>query len=231
MKCWICGNDGTTGEHSFKASDIQLYFPSASSKSPIYIHKKHKKNIVVQGKKSDRLKSQALICSHCNDARTQKHDNAWKALSSHINRNGHSIAKSKKIKLKDVYKGNSKKSGINLQLYFLKLFGCLLVESKNDILAKEFADCIVNKISHPKVYLYVIKCKSYLGAACYGISGLTVVYSLGSLASAGYEYMIGDYCVVVRYASPDYCSKFYLKGWQPTGTSKYLKLSKRLPFV
>ena len=231
-KCWICNNPGTTGEHLFKASDIKLYFHELSQKNPIFIHKKNRKNIHIGGKKNDHLKSNARLCSFCNNTRTRDHDDAWMSLSNYICKNGAFIARNSRVDLKKVWPGKSKKCCKFVHLYFLKLFGCLLVESKNDNLAKEFAASIITESVHPDVFLSISDSKAVLGGEYYGVSGLDVVFSSsGELVSAGWEYMIGEYTISIRYMRPDQGVGCSSSGWNPLNNSRIIRLNKRLPAI
>lgn len=84
MKCWICGQEGNTGEHLIKESDLRSYFGDISQKCPIFFHTKDKRNIPVGSLKSKRFKSDALICNRCNSALTQPYDRAWETLSIYL---------------------------------------------------------------------------------------------------------------------------------------------------
>ena len=95
MKCWICGNEGDSGEHLVKASDIRNYFGNISIDSPVYTHNDYKRNIPIRSIKSNRFKSKALICKYCNNTRTQPHDRAWESLSNYIL---HNYPKSNSVK-------------------------------------------------------------------------------------------------------------------------------------
>ncbi len=232
MRCWICNSPGTTKEHLFKASDIKLYFPGVSQKNPIYLHKKNNKNIPIGSKKNDHLKSQALLCSQCNHKTTQQHDEAWKIMSNYISNNVKNIERYCRIDIKKVFPGNSTKSGEFMHLYFLKLFGCLLVESNNNTLAHELATCIIKGRPHPHVFLYISESITALGGVYYGVSDLDVVFSSsGVLSGAGWEYMIGEYIISLRYVRPGYIGVHKSNSWHPTYNSKIIKLSKGLSAV
>ena len=78
IKCWICGDEGTTGEHIIKALDLKSLYKNVSQRHPLFLHTNVRRNQRIGSiNKSDKLKSKALICKHCNNARTAPHDNAW----------------------------------------------------------------------------------------------------------------------------------------------------------
>ncbi len=71
VKCWICGDDGTTREHKTKRSDLRAVFRTPTQANPLYYHDDRRKNQRVGSLDSNLLKSPSLICQNCNNARTQ----------------------------------------------------------------------------------------------------------------------------------------------------------------
>ncbi len=129
MKCWICGNKGNTGEHLLKASDLKAHFGHVSQKKPLYFNTDGKKKIKLGSKKGQRLKSKAVICNSCNSNLTQPYDKAWEKLSAYLRTNWTALNKTKKLDLSKVFPGSSKKSLLDMHLYFVKLFGCRIIEN------------------------------------------------------------------------------------------------------
>lgn len=84
MKCWICGNEANSGEHILKASDLSSIFGPVTTHAPLYKHTAKQKNQLIQGIKSDQLKSKARLCARCNNERTKPHDKAWEHLSAYL---------------------------------------------------------------------------------------------------------------------------------------------------
>ena len=111
VKCWICGNDGKTGEHLSKASDLKSIFKGANQKNPLFFSTDLRRNSKIGSiKRSPRVKSNALICAHCNNVRTAPHDRAWEKLSNYLLKRKPPIKKGHRIKLNKVFPGAIKKS-------------------------------------------------------------------------------------------------------------------------
>jgi hypothetical protein len=120
MECWICGQEGTTGEHLLKASDLKSEFGSASQSDPLFLHTKDQRNQKINSIKKSRLvKSKALICSNCNNARTAPHDKAWEKLSKYL-RNIKDLKAGKILKLNNVFPGSISTQMLNVHLYFFQ---------------------------------------------------------------------------------------------------------------
>jgi hypothetical protein len=222
LNCWICGKVATTKEHLFKASDIKLYFPDVSQEKPLYLHKIQKLNQPFASKKSDILKSNAMICQQCNGTTTQPHDFAWQELSLYLFQNKRIIFQTKKLNLKHIFPGTSTKNSINVQLFFLKLFGCLLEETSHRIITNEFASYILSNSPNPNVFLSFVKSHHHF-------IGLTTVLvhtesTSGRLARAHWCYCLGDLWIRVNYVHPNNYSLETPKGWNPSHKSKNIKL-------
>lgn len=226
MNCWICGDKGTPGEHLIKASDIKMLFPDISQKKPAYKHTSNRKNIPIGSKKSNRLKSNALICKKCNNQRTQAYDSAWESLSCYIYDNWNTINQTNRIDLRKAFSGCIEGSAKNFHLYFLKLFGCLLVESKNYKIANEFAISIRTKDPHNDVFIFFVKTADFIGQSCVGISDLDVIYFDGSnLIRASWVYMIGELSLRIVYLHPDHSHLEPIRGWNPKYLSDVINIT------
>jgi len=227
MNCWICNTSGDTGEHLIKASDMKLLFPDISQQYPAYKHTHDKKNIPIGSRKSNQLKSKALICAPCNNQRTQPHDRAWEKLSDYLYSNWSTIKKTGCIDFEAAFSGSFEESSKFLQLYFLKLFGCLLIESKNKILANEFAKSIMDEIPHDDVFIFFVKTRDFIGNSCVGISDLDAVFFDGSeLIRAAWVYMVGEMSLRIVYIHPKHGHLEPIKGWNPKDLSNKVKISK-----
>jgi hypothetical protein len=80
-KCWICGEDATTGEHKTKKSDLKSVFGVPTQTQPLYYHDANRRNQLVRSLDAKILKSPSRICAECNNARTQPHNLAWAYMS------------------------------------------------------------------------------------------------------------------------------------------------------
>jgi hypothetical protein len=61
MKCWICGDDGTTGEHKIKRSDLHSVLRPATQANPLYLHDDKTKNRHIRSFHAKILKSPSRI--------------------------------------------------------------------------------------------------------------------------------------------------------------------------
>lgn len=156
--CWICpDNDATTREHIFKQTDIkQSINRPISQKNPIYFRSLGKKAKPVGSSKSDTVKFKHKICDYCNSTRTQNHDNAWKDFSAYLFSNIKRLARDQKVDLSRIFPGKTNKSKVDLQLYFVKLFGCIIVEHNLPIEIESFSQAICSNTAHNHLYLEFI---------------------------------------------------------------------------
>lgn len=157
MKCWICNADGKTSEHIAKASDIKAIFPNVSQTNSLFFSTKLQRNVKIGSiKNSSHLKSSALICADCNNARTAPHDKAWEKLSKYLREKNPPIRKGDVIKLSKVFPGSTKRSMLDVHLFFVKLFGCAIIEhSIQQIDISSFSKAIMYHESHPLIYLTI----------------------------------------------------------------------------
>jgi hypothetical protein len=163
MKCWICGTEAKTGEHLTKRSDLKAVFPSASQKSPLFLSTDLKRNVKIGSIDNRHLKSKALICGCCNSARTKPHDEAWEKLSKYLREKKPQIKAKEIIKLNKVFRdpnnkksmlcGSTNKSMLDVHLFFVKLFGCAIIEHDIPIDITGFSEAIMNQKPHPLIHL------------------------------------------------------------------------------
>jgi hypothetical protein len=223
MRCWICGADGNTGEHLVKASDLRKYFGPVTQRKPLYFHTKIKRSIRFGSIKSNLLKSKALICNKCNSSLTQPYDRAWEKLSSDINHNWLKLIKNKQINLKKVFPGYSNKSLLYIHLYFVKIFGCQIVENSIPIDISSFSYSLLNQTSHPDIYIKI-------GSINYGVkykhAGLTPVQAMnenGKTVFATWLYTVGSLVVNVLYNVLPHNDKVLRDAWQPGSVGKLIR--------
>lgn len=192
MDCWICGAEGTTGEHLVKASDLRSFFGAFSQKSPLYFHTKGKKNIPVGSLKSDRFKSKAKICNTCNSATTQPYDEAWRQFSTYLRANFSQLRKSGRIDLSKVFPGSTRKSLLYVHLYFVKLFGCLIVEHQVPIDISPFATALKTATPHKDIYLAFGPNQYPPKHKFAGLTPVEAVNKNGAAVFATWFYILGD---------------------------------------
>jgi len=221
--CWICDSPANTGEHLTKASDLKLFFPHVTQENPVYLHNHKRSNQLVRSRKSKLLKSGALICNRCNSSLTQPYDFAWERLSKFIFENKQSIVCSRRIRLKKLFHGCSVRSSIFIQLYFIKIFGCLIYETTHKELLGGFSHCLIHGVAHDDVELFFYYTDDWFSV---GMSDLEVTYDNvhDCVGRAHWIYSVGNFSVKVRYLHPKSRHLERRSGWHPTGNSGFLRV-------
>lgn len=160
MKCWICGiNDADSREHLIKASDMRDLFGNVSQQEPIYGHILNSKceiiskNQLIGSSKSNKLKLVASLCKKCNTDRTSQYDNAWMKLSRYLLRQRLDIPDNMRIRLGKVFPYKRYENALFVHLYFVKHFGCRIIESGTLIDTKEFSQSLVDRKPCKSVFL------------------------------------------------------------------------------
>lgn len=151
-KCWICGGPGDSAEHKTKRSDLKAVFGQASQAQPLYFHDRNRKNQRVGSLDAKLLKSRDRICHFCNTARTQPHDFAWEDLSRYL-RVTSGIKPGSVVRSNRVFPYDTRRRMLQVHLFFVKVFGCLVLEGALPIDISGFADAIMNERPHPLVHL------------------------------------------------------------------------------
>jgi hypothetical protein len=225
MKCWICGANAKTGEHLSKASDLKAIFRNVSQKTPLFFSTDFRRNTEIGSiKKSSFLKSKALICAHCNNARTAPHDEAWEKLSKYLREKKPLIKNGEIIKLNKVFRGSVKRSMLHIHLFFVKLFGCAIIEHNIPIDIAGFSEAIMNQKPHPLVHLAISPSLDVGIRKHVERSNLEVESLNGKCMYATWFYIVGPLLVNVIYAEPTESRKGLLCTWHPTTITKCLRI-------
>jgi hypothetical protein len=150
--CWICGGPGTTGEHIIKKTDLKSEFGRVTQQqAPLYLHREGSRSKRFGSFDAEVLKSP--LCEECNTSRTQRHDRAWEKLSTFL---GTSKPEPGTIvRVRRIFPDSPAQQMLNVHLYFVKLFGCRVVEAGAPIDSREFSNAILNGTAHPQLYLRV----------------------------------------------------------------------------
>jgi len=220
--CWICGEKGDSGEHLIKASDIKSLFGDITQLNPVFYHSEEKKNKYVGSSKSDKFKSKALICRNCNNSRTAPHDKAWQKLSEHLRSYDLSRRGPLKVRLEKVYSKDIYKHALDIHLFFVKLFGCRIIEFSVPIDIQPFSDSILNSKPNPYVFLIFKKAiGSKLQTAA--VSAIHVENTGNRVNVAGWIYTVGDLNVEILY-NPNGANNSFLKNsFHPHCRHKYVE--------
>lgn len=128
MNCWICGNVADSGEHKIKKSLLKKVFCNGFKNKSIR-HIKYGKEYKLPGPNSDKIKFKKVICSQCNNSKTQLSDASFDIFLDFIIKYYEDITKKRMIDFKEIYQENFPEGQTNLFKYFVKIFGCDLSEN------------------------------------------------------------------------------------------------------
>jgi hypothetical protein len=88
------------------------------------IHSRHGARILLQGPDAKQIKFDGVLCTPCNNTRTQPFDEAYEQFHEYALANESLIVQRRVIDFCDVYKTDFFDQQLNLYRYFAKLFGC-----------------------------------------------------------------------------------------------------------
>lgn len=221
MKCWICGSDADSREHMLKASDLKAVFGPITQKKPIYTHTKQRKNQPIAGIKSNRLKYDAPICARCNNERTQPHDQAWEHLSTYLRSRHPPIQGGTWIDLDKVFPNAAKRSMLGVHLFFVKHFGCRIVEHAVPLDVQPFADAILRGVPHPQVHL-AFWAHPYRRRT--GLTPVSVAMDGDILRSAGWCYVLDRIAVNILYLDSPQRRWDLAHAWHPLTADQRIRI-------
>lgn len=128
--CWICGAPSDSREHVIKRSDLsRRYGKLPFDQTGGMLHVKGKISRRIQSSNSKSLKYPLIICSECNNERSQPWDKAYEKFEKWLFHNSALIFKQRFVDLEEVYGAEVSFSCPNLYKYFVKAFGCRLADS------------------------------------------------------------------------------------------------------
>ncbi len=200
--CWICNqNVANSGEHKTKRSDLLAVLGKPTQDQPFYYHDLEERNRAVTGLNAQILKSPVRICAHCNTTRTQPHDRAWEHMSDQLRARQLKIARW--VRANGIFRHNTRRDMINVHLFFLKLFGCMLCEAKVNgydvpIDIAPLSQAIMSGRPHPEVHLQFGKCDGTIGR-----SNLHCWKTEHGSVLAGWLYELDNIAVSVLFAQAD----------------------------
>ncbi len=228
LVCWICRQRrADSAEHRFKASDIRAKVPGLSQRMPVFLQRGAATNVRIGGAKADALKFKPTICAHCNNAGTQRYDRAWQRLSEYLHTNWAVIARRRQFDLSKPFPGGTRDASLDVHLFFLKLFGCKIVEDSIPIDLTPLSRALLYRHAHPEISLNVVDTLiDKRVVAAYDSD----VYAMrnnrtGELDGATWLYDICPVGVKVSYIRGG--SPLYVRGdsWHPSRPRKFIRLS------
>lgn len=191
---------------------------------PIYRHSASRRNVPVKGINAAIMKSDALLCSRCNNQRTQPHDRAWETLAAHL-RSRPQISRKTRINLGKVFPGAVHKSMLHVHLFFVKLFGCLIAENSISIDLSSFSNAILNNTAHPKVHLAISPHIDGIISVSAGYSDLDTAQLNNRIVFATWLYILDRFSIRVIYAEPTEHRKGLIDSWHPSSIRKCVRVS------
>lgn len=209
-----------------KASDLRSYFGKVTQQSPIYFHSDQRRNVPVGSIKSNRLRSRAQLCARCNNDRTQPYDRAWEALSRRLRENWAAISKARKVDLSRVFPGAVGRQSLNVHLYFVKLFGCRIVEAGVPIDIRKFSDCLLNGRAHDEVFLMLAETPFLPNHKLAQVTEIQA-RNIGAVTEkAGWIYTLGELSVQVGYLAKTANDLLWPQAWHPDSGGKIVRFGK-----
>jgi len=128
--CWICQAPADSAEHKIKKADLVRTYgkgPYVGGSAPVHV--RGGKVTSVQGPGSTKLKYEPSLCQSCNTAGTQAYDRAYDRFITWLFENELAVLRKRLINFEDVYGRNFEEGQLNLFRYFVKSFGCQLVDA------------------------------------------------------------------------------------------------------
>lgn len=214
IKCWICGQTGNSKEHMIKASDIRSIFPEITQENPVLLHTSNDQNFPVGSAKSDKFKFKAPICEKCNTNRTSPHDKAWENVSKHLLQYDLERRGNLSIRMTKIFKSNIYMNALNVHLFFVKLFGCRIIESGIPVEITSFSCSIMNNTPNPYLFL---RFKKAIGNSLksLSISPVHVEKKGTETVVAAWMYSVGQLNVELLYAPSGACNSFLKSSFNP----------------
>ncbi len=223
MRCWICGEEGNTGEHLIKASDLRYYFGDITNKEPVYFQK-GEKSWEMQSANSKYVKSEAKICNSCNSNKTQPYDKDWEILSKYMQNNHSRLLSNGKIKISNVFPGRKSEAMLNVHLYFCKLFGCRLAAEDTPLHLEPFKSSING--TKPCANLYIEFGSWDISNKFAGITSIQALEVNGRPAVVFWFYIIGRVAVYVSYIKKLEITRLKKNCWHPSSITKDVSFRK-----
>jgi len=212
--CWICGLKADSGEHKIKRSDLKLLIGDPTQQNPMHwFEGRDSRSVKVGSIKSKKLHFENKICSKCNNVRTQNADQAWQRLSEYINKHIDDIRVHGKVSLSDAYAGPNQEFKIDLQLFFVKLLGCYIIDVKVPVSLVPLAQSIIDREACPSVYLMFSLVASEFESV--HISELRSFGFSGRVDYLVFQYSVGDLVVFVIYDPRRLERKILRKSFHP----------------
>jgi len=230
MECWICGDIADSREHLIKASDIRGYFGNISKERPLYKHTDATDtsiNYRINSTKSNILKLKSSICQKCNNQLTQLYDCAWEILSRYLQAEWPTIVKKGHFSFSNVFTEDTRRYALRTHLYFVKLFGCKILEEKVPINTGRLSEALIFEKPHSQVFL------TFANAPEIPVDDDQIIFSsriqFGNYDSclpdiALWTYMLHPVSIRISYLSRSSPHEYRSRAWHPSQPSTQVRL-------
>ena len=219
--CWICGDAGTTGEHKSKRSDLRATFGKTTQANPIYLSDNTRENRKIGSLDNRHLKSDGRLCPKCNNERSQPFDRAWEHMSDKLRNLSPPIVAGSTIRANSIFKYNTRSQMRRVHLFFVKLFGCHIVEANIPIDVSGFAHAFIDANPHPLVHLRFGLFRTEQQIV--GMSDIEIAqFPDGSCAFATWFYEVDRLGVNVLFAAEGEKREGLVGAWHPRYGAKRL---------
>lgn len=235
MKCWICGvNDADSREHLIKASDVRDLFGTISQLNPIFGHTVDNnyevisKNQRMGSSKSDKLKLGPSLCKKCNSDETSMFDNAWMKLCRHLSLQRLDTQDNLKIQLGNVFPYKRYENALFVHLYFVKHFGCRIIDSDTPIDTKELSQSLIDRKPCKSIFLLFKK----WGKASYKkqatLLPIEVHKKNNQIFLANTSYSLGKLTIEILYSPNKFRGELLDQAFHPQGPKNRILIFKNV---
>jgi len=237
MKCWICGlNDADSREHLIKASDVRNLFENISQLNPIYGHivdneyKVISKNQRMGSAKSNKLKLDPSLCKECNSDKTSQFDDAWMKLCKHLSQQRLDTQNNLTIRLGNVFPDKRYENALFVHLYFVKHFGCRIIDSATPIDTKEFAQALIDKKPCKSIFLLFKKWGKISDKKQATLIPIQAFEKDNRIFSAITSYSIGKLTIEIIYSPKEFRGELLDQTFHPQGPKNRILIFKNVSF-
>lgn len=235
MKCWICGlNDADSREHLIKASDVRELFGNISQHKPVYGHtldaefKAISKNQRIGSSKSDKLKLKPSLCKKCNSDKTSQFDDAWMMLCRHLLHQRLDTQNNLTIRLGNVFPYKRYEHALFVHLYFVKHFGCQIIDSAIPIDTKEFSQALIDNKSCESIFLLFKKWGKTSVKKQATLIPIETIKKGNQIILAITSYSIGNLTIEILYSPKEFRSELPDQTFHPQGPNNRILIFKNV---
>jgi hypothetical protein len=215
--CWICGDPASTREHKTKRSDLKSLFVAPTQSRPVFMHTNERRNIPVGSFDSKAFKHNKSLCPKCNNALTQPHDRAWECASDKLRNliNKERLSPGNYFLGNTIFPDDTDLQMLNVHLYWVKMFGCTIVDGCIRIDTDPFAEAIKKNKAMPNLYIAfgILENGRQVGAG--HVETINDNMNNGICVAALRIFTIGTLQVMLIYSAPNYDKSGLENTWNP----------------